>query len=194
MPDVPDVPDTRPYLTPQDVGERMMVSPVTVRGWARRGLLQAEVTPGGHRRFRREEVERLARQRQAAPVREERRILIVDDDATDAAFMSLQLRSGADPVRVECAGDSFDAGRWLQRLVPDVVLLDLAMPGIDLSRALRCIRATPGCDRTRVIGLVVQSTAAHTAELLASGADAVLAKPLDAVRLLQEVGRSASAA
>lgn len=191
MPDVPELPETRPYLTPQDVGERMMVSPVTVRGWARRGLLHAELTPGGHRRFRREEVERFARQRHAAPVREQRRILIVDDDMVDVEFMTQQLHSGADPVRVECAGDSFDAGRWLQRLVPDVVLLDLAMPGIDLGRALRCIRATPGCDRTRVIGLVRRSTVAHAAELLAAGADAVLAKPIDGARLLQEVGRTA---
>ena len=55
-------PKDRPYLTPTEVANWMMVSPITVRGWAQRNLLQAEVTPGGHRRFRREEVERFARQ------------------------------------------------------------------------------------------------------------------------------------
>ena len=37
----------KPYLTPTEVAEWMMVSPVTVRGWAQKpAMLQAEVTPG----------------------------------------------------------------------------------------------------------------------------------------------------
>ena len=41
----------KPYLTPIEVAQWMMVSPVTVRGWAQKGLLQAEVPPRGHRQL-----------------------------------------------------------------------------------------------------------------------------------------------
>ncbi len=51
----------KPYLTPNEVATLFMVSPITVRQWAQKGLLKAEVTVGGHRRFLRGEVERFAR-------------------------------------------------------------------------------------------------------------------------------------
>ena len=35
------------YLTPQEVADLFMVSPITIRQWAQKGLLQAEVTAGG---------------------------------------------------------------------------------------------------------------------------------------------------
>ena len=59
---IPEDFKNKPYLTPTEVAQWMMVSPITVRGWAQKGLLKAEVTPGGHRRFRLEEVARFARQ------------------------------------------------------------------------------------------------------------------------------------
>ena len=49
------------YLTPGQVGRVLQVSPKTVSRWAAQGLLPCLVTLGGHRRFRREDVERIAR-------------------------------------------------------------------------------------------------------------------------------------
>jgi excisionase family DNA binding protein len=45
-------------LTPSEVAEKFRVNPKTVTRWARAGKLHAIRTLGGHRRFRREEVER----------------------------------------------------------------------------------------------------------------------------------------
>jgi excisionase family DNA binding protein len=45
------------YLTPNEVAHLLMVAPVTVRSWAQKGLLVAKVTPGGHRRFLKSDVE-----------------------------------------------------------------------------------------------------------------------------------------
>ena len=50
------------YLTPNEVAELLMVSPITVRSWAQKGLLVAKVTPGGHRRFLKSDVERFVRE------------------------------------------------------------------------------------------------------------------------------------
>ena len=74
----------KPYLTPTEVASLLMVSPITVRQWAAKGLLKAELTLGGHRRFMRHEIERFARDnglslqhKSAGPGG---RLLIVDDD------------------------------------------------------------------------------------------------------------------
>ena len=49
------------YLTPGEVARVLHVSPKTVSRWASQGLLPCLVTLGGHRRFRREDVEQVAR-------------------------------------------------------------------------------------------------------------------------------------
>jgi excisionase family DNA binding protein len=100
----------KPYLTPNEVAQWMMVSPVTVRGWAQKGLLQAEVTPGGHRRFRHEEVERFARQWNPVGSKGPLRVLIVDDDLGVVGFLRELLEGGAHQMVVETASDGFDAG------------------------------------------------------------------------------------
>ena len=48
--------DQSEYLTPNEVASLLLVSPITVRQWAQKGLLEAQTTAGGHRRFARAEV------------------------------------------------------------------------------------------------------------------------------------------
>ena len=54
--------EERDFLTPGQVAELLHVSPKTVSRWASQGLLPCLVTLGGHRRFRRSDVERIERQ------------------------------------------------------------------------------------------------------------------------------------
>lgn len=51
------------HLTPTEVARHLLVTPVTVRGWATRGLLKSVRTPGGHRRFLLRDVKRFERTR-----------------------------------------------------------------------------------------------------------------------------------
>lgn len=48
------------YLTPGEVARMLHVSPKTISRWAAEGLLPCLVTLGGHRRFRREDVQEAA--------------------------------------------------------------------------------------------------------------------------------------
>ncbi len=178
----------KPYLTPQEVAEWMLVSPVTVRGWAQKGLLQAEVTPGGHRRFRREEVERFARQWNPAGNKGPLRVLIVDDDRAVVGFLKELLEGGDHAVVVEVADNGFEAGGKVHTFLPDVVLLDLMMPGIRGSEVCRQIKLLPGHTEVRVIAMSGYLTPDNEAELLAAGAEVCLPKPIDTVRLLGLLG------
>ena len=49
------------YLTPADAARALHVSPKTISRWAALGLIPCVVTLGGHRRFRREDIEEIAR-------------------------------------------------------------------------------------------------------------------------------------
>lgn len=60
-----DVDDSE-YLTPGKVAAVLHVSPKTISRWAAQGLIPCLVTLGGHRRFRREDVEEIARRMSGA--------------------------------------------------------------------------------------------------------------------------------
>jgi excisionase family DNA binding protein len=179
---------SKPYLTPNEVAQWMMVSPVTVRGWAQKGMLQAEVTPGGHRRFRREEVERFARTWNPVGNRGPLRVLIVDDDRSVVGFLKELLEGAADPVTVEVAYDGFEAGSKVHAFVPDIVLLDYMMPGIKGSEVCRQIKQIPGLAHVRVIAMSGFLSPEYEAELVAAGAECCLSKPIDTTRLLTLMG------
>ena len=68
------------FLTPHEVATLLMVSPVTVRQWAQKGLLAAQTTAGGHRRFAIETVAAFARERGIDLPGITARLLIVDDN------------------------------------------------------------------------------------------------------------------
>lgn len=176
------------FLTPAEVAQWMRVSPITVRGWASRGLLQADVTPGGHRRFRREEIERFARQWNPLSNKGPSRILIVDDDTSVVGFLQELLLDSKDPVTVETAHDGFEAGQKVQTFLPDIVLLDFMMPGIKGPEVCRRIKKTPGLSFTRVIGMSGYLTHDSEQEMLNAGAECCLAKPIDPDKLLTLMG------
>ncbi len=178
----------KPYLTPHEVAQWMMVSPVTVRGWAQKGLLLAEVTPGGHRRFRREEVERFARQSNPLGNKGPLRILIVDDDRAVLGFLTELFEGGEYQTIVETAHDGFEAGRKVHVFSPDIVLLDLMMPGIDGSEVCRQIKQAPGLANVRVIAMSGYLSAQAELELLAAGAERCISKPIDIAALLRLTG------
>lgn len=179
---------SKPYLTPNEVAQWMMVSPITVRGWAQKGMLQAEVTPGGHRRFRREEVERFARQWNPMGNRGPLRVLIVDDDKSVVGFLKELLEGATDPVTVEVAHGGFEAGRKVHAFTPDIVLLDYMMPGIRGAEVCRQIKQIPGLANVRVIGMSGFLSPENEAELIAAGSECCLTKPLDTSRLLTLMG------
>jgi excisionase family DNA binding protein len=178
----------KPYLTPNEVAQWMMVSPITVRGWAQKGMLQAEVTPGGHRRFRFAEVERFARQWNPVGNKGPLRVLVVDDDQSVVRFLQELLEGSTDPVTVEVAYGGFEAGRKVHVFAPNVVLLDYMMPGIKGSEVCRQIKQIPGLAEVRVIAMSGYLSPEYEQELLDAGAECCITKPIDPAKLLRLLG------
>lgn len=186
----------KPYLTPSEVAEFLMVAPVTVRAWAHKGLLAAQTTPGGHRRFLRADIERFANERQllasTARKRGPARVLIVDDNDLLARFLTELL--GMHGAQTETAADGFEAGVKLHRFSPDIMLLDLMMPGLDGFAVCRQVKGEAETRGIRVVAMTGFHTPEHVERVVAAGAECCLPKPLNELNLLEILGLSAPAA
>ncbi len=179
------------YLTPAEVAKLLMVSPAAVRLWAEKGDLKALTTPGGHRRFLQSEVERFTAGRGiAATDKSEQRlsILIVDDDVQFTNYLQKLLSKFSSEVVVAVANNGFDAGIKIKELDPNVVLLDLMMPGMDGFSVCQSIKSNKTTTDIRVIVMTGFPSAENVQKIMSVGAEVCLSKPVDKVKLLDLLG------
>jgi len=170
-------------LTPSEAAERLKVSPITLRSWAEKGLIHARTTLGGHRRYLVSEIDMLM-QRQSWPAASQLRVMIVDDDHVVSGILQKTLARLSATLLVEIANDGFEAGRMLSSFKPDVILLDLMMPGMDGFEVCRRVKSDPATAHIRVIAVTGHPSQENLERILAAGADACLAKPVDPSALL----------
>ena len=109
------------------------------------------------------------------------KILVVDDEPTIRRLLRLTLGPGHD---VEEAEDGRVALQKMARTVPDIVLLDIAMPNLDGLAVCRAVRADP---TLRAVGIIVISAHANRGEALDAGADLYLQKPFRPLELLKAI-------
>ncbi len=181
----------KPYLTPNEVAEMLMVSPTTIRQWASQGKLNSALTPGGHRRFLRADVERFSRQNNLTlPLRDNdvTRILIVDDDEEVGQLLTRLFTYSSSPVETMTATSGFEAGRLVHSFEPHVVLLDLMMPGVDGFEVCRDIKQNPATRAIRVVAMTGYYEDDNVAGILDAGAEVCLSKPFKLNALLRAIG------
>jgi len=117
----------------------------------------------------------------AAP-RTRGRVLVVDDDAALAEMLGIVLRGeGFDPVFCGDGSTALDAFRSAK---PDVVLLDLMLPGLDGIDVCRAIRAESG---TPIVMLTAKSDTIDVVVGLESGADDYIVKPFKPKELVARI-------
>jgi excisionase family DNA binding protein len=172
-------------FTTFDAARICHVSPLSIINWVNAGRLPAFRTPGGHRRIRREDLTRFMRDN-GIPIPEELRegsgrakVLIVDDEAGIREVLAEHMTTRARPYDVMTAADGFEAGRLVATFRPDVVLLDLRMPGIDGFQVCRTIKDDPGSSCALVIAMTGYHTPETETRVLECGAIRCFAKPVE---------------
>lgn len=181
----------KPYLTPNELAELLMVSPVTVRHWANKGWINAELTPGGHRRFIRAEVEKFARKRGLAlqpPDEGMLRVLIVDDDPEVCEAIEELLQSTPHAITTEIANSGFETGLSVHTFKPHVVLLDLMMPEMDGFEVCKRLRGDAATKSVRIVAMTGYFSRENKRTIVDAGAECCLKKPLDQGELLSALG------
>jgi two-component system CheB/CheR fusion protein len=111
------------------------------------------------------------------PELDTRHVLIVDDDADTADSLALLVELWGHVVRVARSGDDAMAMALAHR--PDVLLLDVAMPGMDGFRLARLIRRQPCLDGVLLVAITGYADDAHRRLGKRAGFDRYLAKPVE---------------
>ena len=115
----------------------------------------------------------------------QRSILVVDDTAANIGFLLDTLSKAGYRVRVAPDGES--ALEQLQYSPPDLVLLDVMMPGIDGFETCRRLRQLPNLQKTPVIFMTALSDAQDKVRAFAAGADDYVTKPFQHEEVLARV-------
>lgn len=159
----------------------------TVINWIRAGKLKASTTPGGQFRVYPEDLrgfllengmkipddlKELFRQQRAS-------ILVVEDDRVLNDLLAVQLRRQWPEADLFQAFDGFEAGSLLGVNRPEVVLLDLNLPGVDGFELCRRIKQEPGFEQPWVVAMTSSDEPGLEDRLAALGADAFFRKPFD---------------
>ncbi|PRP89976.1 Adenylate cyclase 2 [Enhygromyxa salina] len=180
----PPVKDT--YST-HDVAKICCVTPTTVIRWIEDGLIPAFKTVGGHRRVRREDLEKVCRERNIpfnVPTGSEvGRILVVDDEPVVLELVRDVVKELSHKFEVEVAKDAFDAGRLVVSFRPQLIFLDLMMPGVDGFEVCTRLKKDSATTNTEVIAITGYYTDANMERIINAGAVACLKKPLDVLEV-----------
>ena len=178
-------------LSTFDVAEMLHVDPGSVANWIDGGLLKAHRTPGGHRRVSVEDLLEFLRghdmpvpaELQDGPVR----IVVVDDEPAMTQLIAKAIRTAHPEYEVTEAHDGFGAGTIIATVRPDVVVLDLRMPGMDGFEVCRQIKSQKATAGTTVIAVTAYPTDEGRDRILECGAKLCLSKPLDLDELVSEI-------
>lgn len=181
------------YYTTFDVARICQVSPGSVSRWIREGKLPAAVTAGGHHRVRTSHlVELLQKLRMPIPaglseVDKQTTILIVDDETNVRALLRSILEQNYPDFQVEEAEEGFLAGWKAHGLKPDLVLLDIMLPGINGFRVCQFIRDNEELQNTKIIVITALQDPQIREQAIKAGADDFLAKPFEVSTLKNKI-------
>jgi signal transduction histidine kinase/ligand-binding sensor domain-containing protein/CheY-like chemotaxis protein len=103
-------------------------------------------------------------------------LLVVDDNADLRSYVRSRFESR---YRIIEAADGADAIRRSREIIPDLVISDVMMPGMDGHALCAALRASPETDFVPVILLTAQGESAHKIAGLERGADDYIVKPFD---------------
>lgn len=111
--------------------------------------------------------------------------MIVDDDPLVRNLLHAVLQTGQFDL-VE-ARDGREALRLADDTIPDVIVLDVMMPGVSGIDVCAMLRADPRFERTRIVMLTARATDQDRDQGMAAGADAYFGKPFSPLELIDSI-------
>jgi two-component system, cell cycle response regulator DivK len=112
------------------------------------------------------------------------RILIVDDNELNIEMATFVLRRAGMEV---AAADGPSALAQVQSFAPDLILMDMQMPGIDGMALTQQLRAQPSARPLAIVAFTAYAMTGDKERFLAVGCDGYIAKPIDVASFADEV-------
>lgn len=167
----------------EDIARLCRVSPETVRRWIEREGLPYSPTLMDGPRVEPSVLDEFLRAHgiwSPGGLSSERamRVLVVDD-TPDVRHVLLRLLQRKYPHAIVYeAADGFEAGQKVMSLHPDLLILDIHLPGLDGLKVCRSLRSYAMLKNTRVLAISGDKSPSMKEEILGAGADALLLKPV----------------
>ncbi len=175
-------PTTEPdWLTLGQAAKYLGVAQSTIRKWSDQGRVPAFYTPGGHRRYRRSDLDKFLES--SGPGAREHTgptVLVVDDDPRMREYVRANME--LEGYTVLEAGSADEGMSVLEGGQPQLILLDVMMPGIDGWEMLQRIQETHGAIPVIMFSGKVDERSAPEAEQ--RGATGFIGKPFDPQQLI----------
>lgn len=161
----------------------------TAINWIDKGHLEAYTTPGGQYRVYADVLAKFL-QKQGMRMPDELRqilaeqskienVLVVDDDQELNDLIKQYLDKRYPEFKINQAYDGYDAGKAIFEHKPDVVLLDINLPGVDGLKLCRQIKSDENLSRPIVISITGVEDKEVEDRAKDAGVDAFLRKPVD---------------
>ena len=112
-------------------------------------------------------------------------VLVVDDTPANQKLLKILLAGEQYDVRV--AGNAEEALTVLETFRPQMILMDILLPGVDGLELTRQLRADPRTRDIRILGLTACAMPGDAERVLAAGCDGYLTKPIDVHSFLATV-------
>ncbi len=144
------------FLSTRQAAQRLGVSLGTVQNMVESGALEAWKTAGGHRRIPVASVDALlSKRKKLTPSAHDNNghldILIAEDDHTLQTLYRLTIESWKLPIELRIVDNGFDGLLQVGQRVPDILIADLMMPGMDGFEMIRSLRSNPELSRMDII-------------------------------------------
>jgi CheY-like chemotaxis protein len=186
-----------------ELAQQANVLPSTIRYYTDIGLLRVSgETPGGHRLYDKDpslsvisRIQFLNRKgltmedikKELADSKDSKKILVIDDEP-ELGDLVVELAKMHFPMfDVKVVYNGFSAGRILNEYLPDLIILDLMLPGVNGFEVCQQIRSSEFLGSTKILAITGYDSAENKKRIMDCGADDYLAKPMDLITLKQKI-------
>ena len=114
-------------------------------------------------------------------------VLVVEDTAANMKLICMLLRKAGHNVLQ--AADAGEAIALARAHLPDLILMDIQLPGMDGLAATRILKDDESTRSIRIVALTALAMKGDEQRMIAAGCDGYIAKPIQYRSFLEEVGR-----
>ena len=149
------------FMTPKEVSQLLSISVSAVNTLARTGELASILDDTGLKCFLEEDVLDFARNHDIPlnkSVTNRYRVLIVDDEESFARMLEKWIETLPYEFEIDIAHNGFQAGYKARQYAPDLIFLDVMMPGVGGVEVVEALKSEPKTEHIRIIGLTGAAT------------------------------------
>jgi two-component system, OmpR family, response regulator len=193
---------SRDLLKISEVAREAGVLPSTVRYYTDIGIINVKSeTKGGHRLYDRDitvntirKIQFLNQQgRSIEDIKKEllnsskKKILVVDDEPEVGNLVTDVAKQFFPDFEVRVVYDGFSAGKMLNEYLPDMIVLDLMLPGLNGFEVCKQIRSNQFLAGVKILAVTGFDSEENRKKILAGGANDYLSKPMNVASLKEKI-------